>query len=95
MAIALGISIVILAAVFVGGNSIASDTSDQLKDLALTVLLPALVLGAMRLFDDMRSLSPWPRLIAQTVSGTAVTFVIVENGTISTLSGEADSGNGS
>jgi UDP-GlcNAc:undecaprenyl-phosphate GlcNAc-1-phosphate transferase len=89
VAIALGISIVTFAAVFVGGNDFASDNSDQLKDLALTVLLPALVLGAMGLFDDMRSLSPWPRLITQTVIGTAVAFVIVENGTIGTPFGDA------
>ena len=89
VAIALGISIVTFAAVFVGGNDFASDNSDQLKDLALTVLLPALVLGAMGLFDDLRSLSPWPRLITQTVIGTAVAFVIVENGTIGTAFGDA------
>jgi UDP-GlcNAc:undecaprenyl-phosphate GlcNAc-1-phosphate transferase len=89
VAIALGISIVTFAAVFVGGNDFALDNSDQLKDLALTVLLPALVLGAMGLFDDLRSLSPWPRLIAQTVIGTAVAFVIVENGTIGTPFGDA------
>jgi UDP-GlcNAc:undecaprenyl-phosphate GlcNAc-1-phosphate transferase len=63
------------------------------------VLLPALVLGAMGLFDDLRSLSPWPRLIAQTVIGTAVAFVIVENGTIGTPFGggdlATDAGNGS
>ena len=99
VAIALGISIVTFAAVFVGANDFASDNSEQLKDLALTVLLPALVLGAMGLFDDLRSLSPWPRLITQTVIGTAVAFVIVENGTIGTPFGggelAADSGNGS
>ena len=89
VAIALGISIITLGAVFVGGNDFASDNSDQLNDLALTVLLPALVLGAMGLFDDLRSLSPWPRLIAQTVIGTAVAFVIVENGTIGTPFGDA------
>lgn len=95
VAIALGISIVTFAAVFVGGSDFASDNSDQLKDLALTVLLPALVLGAMGLFDDLRSLSPWPRLIAQTVVGTTVAFVIVQNGTIGTPFGSgssADSG---
>ncbi len=92
VAIALGISIVTFAAVFVGGNDFASDNSDQLKDLALTVLLPALVLGSMGLIDDLRSLSPWPRLITQTVVGTAVAFVIVENGTIGTpFSDEGDS----
>jgi UDP-GlcNAc:undecaprenyl-phosphate GlcNAc-1-phosphate transferase len=84
VAIALGISIVTFAAVFVGGGDYASDNNDQLKDLAFTVLLPALVLGAMGLFDDLRSLSPWPRLIAQTVVGTTVAFVIVQNGTVGT-----------
>jgi UDP-GlcNAc:undecaprenyl-phosphate GlcNAc-1-phosphate transferase len=38
----------------------------------------------MGLFDDLRSLSPWPRLIVQTFVGTIVAFVIVENGTIGT-----------
>ena len=83
VAIALGISIITLAAVYVGGNK-SGENTDQLKDLALTVLLPALVLGAMGLFDDLRSLSPWPRLVMQSVVGTVVAFVIVNNGTVGT-----------
>jgi UDP-GlcNAc:undecaprenyl-phosphate GlcNAc-1-phosphate transferase len=97
VAIALGISIITFAAVFVGGNK-SGENADQLKDLALTVLLPALVLGAMGLFDDLRSLSPWPRLIAQSVVGTVVAFVIVKNGTVGTPFGDGgavESGNGS
>ena len=92
VAIALGVSLITLGAVFVGADNFAGENNDQLKDLALTVLLPALALGAMGLFDDLRSLSPWPRLIAQTVVGTAVAFVIVENGTIGTPFGQGDSG---
>jgi UDP-GlcNAc:undecaprenyl-phosphate GlcNAc-1-phosphate transferase len=95
VAIALGISLITLGAVFVGADNFAGENNDQLKDLALTILLPALVLGAMGLFDDLRSLSPWPRLIVQTVVGTIVAFVIVENGTIGTPfgnSGATDSG---
>ena len=83
VAIALGITITTLAAVYVGGNS-SGENNDQIKDLALTVLLPALILGAMGLFDDLRSLSPWPRLIAQSVVGTVVALVIVNSGTIGT-----------
>ena len=83
VAIAFGITIITFAAVFVGGNK-SGDNSGQLKDLALTVLLPALVLGAMGLFDDLRSLSPWPRLIAQSVVGTVVALLIVDNGTVGT-----------
>ena len=84
VSIALGISTVTLSAVFVGAENFAGENNDQLRDVALTVLLPALVLGVMGLIDDLRSLLPWPRLIVQTVIGTVVAFVIVENGTIGT-----------
>ncbi len=87
VAIALGISLITLGTVFVGAENFAGENKDQLQDLALTVLLPALVLGAMGLFDDLRSLSPWPRLLTQTLIGTVVAFVIVENGTIGTAFG--------
>jgi len=83
VAIALGITITTLAAVYVGGNKNA-ENAGQLKDLALTVLLPALLLGAMGLIDDLRSLSPWPRLIAQSLVGTVVSLVIVNSGTTGT-----------
>jgi UDP-GlcNAc:undecaprenyl-phosphate GlcNAc-1-phosphate transferase len=92
VAIALGVSIITLSAVFLSAENFTGENSDQLKDLALTVLLPALILGGMGLFDDLRSLSPWPRLIAQTVIGAAVAFVIVENGTIGTAFGGGDLG---
>jgi len=83
VAIALGVTITTLAAVYVGGNK-SGENAGQLKDLALTVLLPALLLGAMGLIDDLRSLSPWPRLIAQSVVGTVVALVIVNAGTTGT-----------
>jgi UDP-GlcNAc:undecaprenyl-phosphate GlcNAc-1-phosphate transferase len=93
VAIALGITITTLAAVYVGVNR-SGENIGQIKDLALTVLLPALALGAMGLIDDLRSLSPWPRLIAQSVVGTVVAFVIVNSGTIGTPfgTGSADDG---
>jgi UDP-GlcNAc:undecaprenyl-phosphate GlcNAc-1-phosphate transferase len=91
VAIAFGITIITFAAVFVGGNA-TGENNGQLEDLALTVILPALLLGAMGLFDDLRSLSPWPRLITQTVIGTAIAFVIVENGTIGTPFGGGTDG---
>ena len=93
VAIALGITITTLAAVYVGVNR-SGENVGQIKDLALTVLLPALALGAMGLIDDLRSLSPWPRLIAQSVVGTVVAFVIVNSGTIGTPFGTASADDG-
>jgi UDP-GlcNAc:undecaprenyl-phosphate GlcNAc-1-phosphate transferase len=92
VAIALGFSIVTLGAVFVGAENFVGEDNNQLKDLALTALLPALALGAMGLFDDLRSLSPWPRLITQTLVGTAVAFTVVESGTVGTPFGYGSTG---
>jgi UDP-GlcNAc:undecaprenyl-phosphate GlcNAc-1-phosphate transferase len=83
VAIAIGITITTLAAVFVGGNK-SGENASQLKDLALTVLLPALLLGAMGIVDDLRSLSPWPRLITQSTIGSIVAYIIVQSGTVGT-----------
>jgi UDP-GlcNAc:undecaprenyl-phosphate GlcNAc-1-phosphate transferase len=91
VAIALGITIITFAAVFVGGNR-DGENAGQFKDLALTVLLPALLLGAMGLIDDLRSLSPWPRLIAQSVVGTVLALVIVNSGTVGTPFGQGATG---
>jgi UDP-GlcNAc:undecaprenyl-phosphate GlcNAc-1-phosphate transferase len=92
VAIALGISIITLGAVLVGAENFLGEINNQLTDLTLTILLPALALGAMGLLDDLRSLSPWPRLITQTFVGTVVALVIVENGTIGTPFGSGDLG---
>lgn len=78
VAIALGITITTFAAVIVG-----EDTANFV-DLVFTVLIPALSLGLMGLVDDLRSLSPWPRLITQTVVGTIAAFIIVQGGTVGT-----------
>jgi len=86
VAIAFGITLVTFAAVFVGENQGGSN-KEQVKDLAQTALLPALALGVMGLIDDLRSLSPWPRLITQSVVGSIVSFVIVQNGTVGTAFG--------
>jgi UDP-GlcNAc:undecaprenyl-phosphate GlcNAc-1-phosphate transferase len=82
-AITLGITIISITAVFVGGNT-TDENNGQLKDLAFTILVPALSLGLMGLVDDLRSLSPWPRLITQTVVGSIVAFIIVQGGTVGT-----------
>jgi UDP-GlcNAc:undecaprenyl-phosphate GlcNAc-1-phosphate transferase len=83
VAIALGIIITTLAAIVFGGNQV-SESTGNLKDLALTVLLPALAMGILGLIDDLRSLSPLLRLITQTLVGTFVALVLVQGGTVGT-----------
>ena len=58
------------------------------KDIALasTVLIPAIVMAAMGLIDDLRGLPPWPRLIAQSFVGVIVAGILIATDTIGTPS---------
>ena len=76
VAIALGITIITFAALFF------SDNDSIIIESGLTAILPALFLGAVGLFDDLRSLPAWPRLIIQTVVATVIAIILVQTGTL-------------
>ncbi len=76
VSIALGVSITTFAALFF------SDENALIIERGLTAIIPALLLGAVGLIDDLRSLPAWPRLIVQTVIGTLIAFVLVQTGTL-------------
>jgi UDP-GlcNAc:undecaprenyl-phosphate GlcNAc-1-phosphate transferase len=50
--------------------------------LASSVLIPAILISAMGLWDDLRGLQPWPRLIAQTSVGTAMALILIATDTM-------------
>jgi UDP-N-acetylmuramyl pentapeptide phosphotransferase/UDP-N-acetylglucosamine-1-phosphate transferase len=72
VAIALGISLITLGAVFVGADNFAGENNDQFKDLVLTVLLPALALGAMGLFDDLLAVESAAAFVVPSVETVAL-----------------------
>jgi UDP-GlcNAc:undecaprenyl-phosphate GlcNAc-1-phosphate transferase len=51
--------------------------------LASYVLVPALLLAAVGLLDDLKGLKPWPRLIVQTITGIVVAIILIRTETIS------------
>ncbi len=51
--------------------------------LASYVIIPALILAAVGLLDDIRGLKPWPRLIMQTLTGLVVAIILIATNTIS------------
>ncbi len=63
------------------GSMLAVDFSWQTIRLASTVLVPAIAISAMGLWDDLRGLQPWPRLIAQTVTAVAVASILIATDT--------------
>jgi UDP-GlcNAc:undecaprenyl-phosphate GlcNAc-1-phosphate transferase len=55
--------------------------------LATSVLGPAVVMGLVGLWDDLKSLSPLPRLIGQSIAGLFVAVVLILNDNIGNPTG--------
>jgi UDP-GlcNAc:undecaprenyl-phosphate GlcNAc-1-phosphate transferase len=51
--------------------------------LASYVIIPASILAVVGLLDDLRGLTPWPRLIVQTLTGLVVAVILIQTETIS------------
>jgi UDP-GlcNAc:undecaprenyl-phosphate GlcNAc-1-phosphate transferase len=51
------------------------------------VLGPALVLGLIGLWDDIRNLPPLPRFIAQTIAGVFTSAILISSSTVGTPTG--------
>ena len=55
--------------------------------LATTVLAPAIALGMIGLWDDIKNLDPLPRFIGQSIAGLVVASVLVSSGNLGNPSG--------
>lgn len=84
VAIAIGISFITLLSVYFGAESFVGENSAQLGDLAFSLILPAGILGAIGLLDDIRSMSPWSRLSTQILVSIFVSVILIRSGTLGT-----------
>jgi len=75
-----GVAIIIGVISISYSASLFSDFTSNTFWLATSVLGPALVLGLIGLWDDIKNLKPLPRFIAQSIAGvfTAVLLVVTE-----------------
>jgi UDP-GlcNAc:undecaprenyl-phosphate GlcNAc-1-phosphate transferase len=76
VAIALGVVVASFAGIFVEDYSIIN------FKIAGTVIFPALLIASVGLWDDLKELQPWPRLIAQTTVGTAMALILIATNTM-------------
>jgi len=76
VAIALGVVIASYSSL------LAVDFSLETFRLASFVLVPAIAISVMGLIDDLRGLQPWPRLIAQTLTGIIVAIILTLTNTM-------------
>ncbi len=81
VAIILGISIVTFGAL------LAKGAASKNIWLAASVLVPALILGLIGLWDDIKNLQPLPRFIAQSVAGIFTSILLISSNTVGTPSG--------
>jgi UDP-GlcNAc:undecaprenyl-phosphate GlcNAc-1-phosphate transferase len=77
-----GVAIAIGITVASFGALLYSDFSTETFGKALSVLLPAILISVMGLYDDLKGLEPWPRLVAQTIAGIAVAIYLIQNDTL-------------
>lgn len=75
-----GIGIIIGIAFTVYGSIFFSNLKFTNFLLVTSVLGPAIIMGLLGLWDDMKSLGPVPRLIAQTIAGFGVAIIIILSG---------------
>ena len=76
-----GVAIIIGVITISYSSSLFSNFTADTFWLATSVLGPALLLGLIGLWDDLKNLKPLPRFIAQTVAGlfTAVVLILGDN----------------
>jgi UDP-GlcNAc:undecaprenyl-phosphate GlcNAc-1-phosphate transferase len=74
-----GVAIIIGIITISYSTSLISNFTTDTFWLATSVLAPALVLGLIGLWDDMKNLSPLPRFVAQTIAGVFTAIILVTN----------------
>lgn len=82
-----GVGIIIGILVVSFGALIYKHTESKNFWLALSVLGPALVLGLIGLWDDVKNLRPLPRFIAQTIAGIFTSAILISSSTVGTPTG--------
>jgi len=82
-----GVAIIIGILVVSFGALIYKHSPSKNFWLAASVLGPALVLGVIGLWDDIRNLRPLPRFIAQTIAGLFTSAILISSSTVGTPTG--------
>mgnify|MGYP003335428421 FL=1 len=82
-----GVAIIIGVLFISYGTAIYKKFDSHNFSLMTWVLIPALVLGLIGLWDDLRKLSPAPRFIVQTIAGGFTAWVLISDNTVGNPTG--------
>lgn len=79
-----GVAIILGIGMISFGAFLFRDGTSHTFWLETSVMAPALILGIIGLWDDLKNLSPLPRFIAQTLAGLFTSFVLIAGSTVGT-----------
>ena len=82
-----GVAIIIGVTVISYAAAIYKNFSKQDYLLLTSVLAPAIILGLIGLWDDLRNLRPGPRLAIQTIAGIFTAYILVSQDTVGNPTG--------
>jgi UDP-GlcNAc:undecaprenyl-phosphate GlcNAc-1-phosphate transferase len=82
-----GVAIIIGVTVISYAAAIYKNFSKQDYLLLTSVLAPAIILGLIGLWDDLRNLRPGPRLAIQTVVGIFTAYILISQDTVGNPTG--------
>jgi UDP-GlcNAc:undecaprenyl-phosphate GlcNAc-1-phosphate transferase len=82
-----GVAIIIGVTVISYAAAIYKNFSKQDYLLLTSVLAPAIILGLIGLWDDLRNLRPGPRLAIQTVAGIFTAYILISQDTVGNPTG--------
>jgi UDP-GlcNAc:undecaprenyl-phosphate GlcNAc-1-phosphate transferase len=77
-----GISIVLAVSLTILIPILVNQLSPSQARIVLSVLIPGLLISVVGLIDDIKKLSPWPRLVMQTVAGVFTAILLVVSNTM-------------
>jgi UDP-GlcNAc:undecaprenyl-phosphate GlcNAc-1-phosphate transferase len=69
------------------GTSFLTSFTKQNFLLASTILVPAMIMAAIGLVDDLKQLQPWPRFILQNIIALIATSILISNETLGSALG--------
>ena len=79
-----GVSIVLSTITVTFLSILFSDFTQKTLLLAVTILIPALLMSIVGLIDDLKQLKPWPRFIAQNILALVSAAILVKTETLGT-----------
>ena len=82
-----GVAIIIGVTVISYAAAIYKNFNKQDYLLLTSVLAPAIILGLIGLWDDLRNLRPGPRLAIQTVAGIFTAYILISQDTVGNPTG--------